>query len=272
MLRSSFPQVTAPNVKNPPPKCEAATALRKYLAPVFADRKSPSHAMGSSLPTIVLCLLAWFVWTCGVFGQEALTVPRHAECPSRPVPFRESIRPPDAWEMAWETTWPEASEALQAWRAGQFAELIAVWRGWAASSSDLTASAKERGLPVSAACLAWWSCCAGTSPSAHDASRMDAARLVLTSWSADMTPLVAMRQAHRASADPRDLDTWALSMRTGMRLMENLELPRIHVVQSGETVYSIARAFGIPPRCLAATNDVWDDLRPGMALIIPDLL
>ena len=36
-----------------------------------------------------------------------------AACEIRPVPFREDIRPPDAWEMAWEAAWPDASERFK---------------------------------------------------------------------------------------------------------------------------------------------------------------
>ena len=213
-----------------------------------------------------LCLLGGMTWVKTVHAQF------RSACDIRPIPFRENIRPPDAWEMAWEATWPEASDALQTWRAGQFKQVISVWRGWAPHAAAQQAMAERFGLPPSAAYLAWWATC-------DDATRLSCAswderavEAMLQSWKANATPLSAMQQAHAARPRTIDLNDWARAMRTGMRLMENLELPRIHVVEKGETVYSISRTYGLPPRCLAQWNGVWDDLQPGMALIIPDLL
>lgn len=213
-----------------------------------------------------LCFLGGMTWAGTAHAQ-----PR-AACEIRPVPFREDIRPPDAWELAWEAAWPEASEALQTWRAGQFDEVISAWRGWAPHAAPLQAMAERFSLPPSAAYLAWWATCDHVTRCTRATWDEDAVEAVLQSWKADATPLSAMRQAHAARPRTVPLDEWAKAMRTGMRMMENLELPRIHVVQPGETVYSISRAFGLPPKCLAQRNGVWDDLQPGMALIIPDLL
>ena len=58
-------------------------------------------------------------------------------------------------------------------------------------------------------------------------------------------------------------------VRTGVRLLENLDLPVVHVVQAGETVYSISRRHGVHPTCLGAKNGVWDNLQAGMRLRIP---
>ena len=127
-------------------------------------------------------------------------------------------------------------------------------------------------LPPSAAYLAWWATCDDVTRCTPATWKEDAVEAMLLSWKDNPTPLSAMQQAHAARPRTVPLDEWAKAMRTGMRLMENLELPRIHVVQPGETVYSISRAFGLPPKCLAQRNGVWDDLKPGMALVIPDVL
>ena len=64
-------------------------------------------------------------------------------------------------------------------------------------------------------------------------------------------------------------DVSAEQVRTGVRLLENLDLPAVHVVQAGETVYSISRRHGVHPTCLGAKNGVWDNLHAGMRLRIP---
>ena len=66
---------------------------------------------------------------------------------------------------------------------------------------------------------------------------------------------------------PSDLS--AERVRTGVRLLENLALPVVHIVQAGETVYSISRHHGVHPTCLGAQNGVWDNLQAGMRLRIP---
>ena len=216
-------------------------------------------------PLRSLCLLSWMTWATTIHAQSS------RECDLRPVPFREDIRPPDAWEMAWEATWPEASEALQTWRAGQFDPLIFVWRSWAPHAASLQSMAERFGLPPSAAYLAWWATWDDATRPSRATWDGDEVEAMLQAWKDSATPLSAMRQAHASRPRTVPLGDWAKAMRTGMRLMENLELPRIHVVQPGDTVYSISRVFGLPPKCLAQWNGVWDDLQPGMALIIPDL-
>ena len=212
----------------------------------------------------------------GLLGWMAAVATVQAQVPSgcelRPVPFREDIRPPDAWEMAWEAAWPDASDALQTWRAGQFERVISVWRGWAPHASTSQAMAERLGLPTSAAYLAWWATAVDASGLPSAPWNEDAMEAMLQTWAEEVSAQSAMAQAHASRSRTIGLDDWAQTMRTGMRLMENLDLPHVHVVQPGETVYSISRAFGLPPRCLAKSNGVWDDLRPGMALIIPDLL
>ena len=65
------------------------------------------------------------------------------------------------------------------------------------------------------------------------------------------------------------LNLSAERVRTGVRLLENLDLPAVHVVQPGETVYSISRLHLVNPTCLGQWNGVWDNLQPGMHLRIP---
>lgn len=58
-------------------------------------------------------------------------------------------------------------------------------------------------------------------------------------------------------------------IRTGIRLLENLAMPAVHVVEQGNTLYSVARLHDVPPSCLSELNGVWDHLQPGMVLRIP---
>ena len=80
-----------------------------------------------------------------------------------------------------------------------------------------------------------------------------------------------MTAAYQHSGSTMPLSDWAATVRTGLRLMENFDLPPVHVVQPGETVYSIARLYDVPPSCLGDKNDVWDNLQPGTPLLIPNL-
>ena len=50
------------------------------------------------------------------------------------------------------------------------------------------------------------------------------------------------------------LDEWAKAMRTGMRLMENLDLPRVHVVQPGRNGLQHFEGVWTFPR------DVWQPM------------
>ena len=78
-----------------------------------------------------------------------------------------------------------------------------------------------------------------------------------------------MAWGHAQSQSSLSLVEWASAVRTGLRLLENFDLPEVHVVLEGETVYSIARTWNVSPLCLSAKNDVWDDIQPGMTLLIP---
>ena len=64
-------------------------------------------------------------------------------------------------------------------------------------------------------------------------------------------------------------NAWVSHVRSGVRLLENLALPPIHVVQPGETVYQLGRRFNVSPKCIGERNGVWDNLEPGHCLIIP---
>ena len=228
--------------------------------------------MNSTLSSAMvgLRLMVWLMVTHMLGG--ALCAQTTPTCHMRPLPFREDIRPPDVWETEWEQTWPNASEALTTWRAGQFELLISTWRGWAAHAPSLLAMTKQLELPPSAASLVWWAMVEDATQGHATAFDVNAAGSLLRGWTSNASPRTAMQQAHEAQPRKMSLDEWATSMRTGMRLMENLELPRVHVVKPGETVYSISRDYGVSPRCVAQWNGVWDDLQPGMPLIIPDLL
>ena len=192
-------------------------------------------------------------------------------CNARPIQFKENIRPPDAWEATWEAAWPEASDALQVWRSEQFDNLTSMWCGWNLHASALMEMTHELELPPSAAYLAWWSTCADASRQSNQPFDLELAVSLLKKWQENPRPIAAMKQAYASSHSLQELNTWASLMRTGMRLMENLELPHIHVVQSGETVFGIARHFQVPPKCLAQRNRVWDNIQPGDALIIPNV-
>ena len=213
--------------------------------------------------------LRWFA-TCTLqlcFGVSTLTgqIKTAVDCKEPALAFRTEIRKPDAWELAWEARWPETSTALQAWRNNQFQLLVDMWRQAALTLPGLRHEVMDAGMPESAAYLIWWS----TLNNPFDPeSIMPAAKgldLDLLSFQAEE----AMAWGHARSQSNLPLAEWACAMRTGMRLIENFDLPAVHVVREGETVYSIARAWNVSPQCLSARNDVWDDIQPGMALLIP---
>ena len=208
----------------------------------------------------LMLLLAWgLVSLCG-YGQH---------CQEAPIGFKTDIRMPDEWEESWEQEWPEASAALNIWRAENFELLQLLWKNSSPVLQAAQTEAQSRGLPTSSAFLAVWSSLADpTSPHAVNQVPHDA-------WSAleaVTTGVEAMKWTFARSGSTLSLDEWSLLVRTGMRLIENLALPDVHVVQPGETVYSISRMHACPPKCLASKNQVWDDLKPGMCLLIPEIL
>lgn len=209
---------------------------------------------------MVLMQLTLCVSLCEAQVQDAVK----GECHESHLAFRADIRSPDAWEMIWESRWPDASIALNAWRNDQFELLVQMWRKAAPALVELKREVAQSGMPESAAYLVWWS----TLNNPFDAAsrvRPDEVDLQLSGMHAEE----AMAWGHAQSATDLTLEAWAKAVRTGMRLIENFDLPEVHVVQEGETVYSIARAWDISPRCLAAKNNVWDDIQPGMTLLIP---
>ena len=191
----------------------------------------------------------------------------HGECNEPPLAFRADIRSPDAWEMAWESRWPETSSALKAWRNDQFELLVQMWKQAAPVMPSLKRKVVEAALPESAVYLIWWSTFRDPFDPSSRSRSLEGLGVELPRLQAEE----AMAWAHAKSGTHLPLDDWASAMRTGMRLIENFDLPKVHIVQEGETVYSIARTWDISPRCLSAKNGVWDDIQPGMTLLIPNL-
>lgn len=208
------------------------------------------------------------MWACAALTLGSFAASAQASCEERPLEFRTDIRLPDAWELAWEAQWPDASSALSAWRADQFQALQSVWSQWAPQLGPLRAQCQALDLPESSAFLLLWS--RADSPlTPGPLTGMDDSLRAMAELG--MSPSEAMAWAHTQSGSAWSLSDWACAVRTGMRLMENMDLPEVHVVQTGETVYSIARQHRLPPACIAHKNNVWDDIRPGMSLLIPNL-
>ena len=158
-------------------------------------------------------------------------------------------------------------QAMNMWRASNFAKLQSVWCRHAYTLPEFQAESNRLELPPCAVHLAAWSM---TSTPYDSAWPLDMKKA--WGWvTPGMTASEAMSRAHQWSGSNLSLDEWAVAVRTGMRLMENLEMPQVHVVSPGETVYSIARLYGVPPSCLGDKNDVWDNLQPGTPLLIPNL-
>ena len=72
------------------------------------------------------------------------------DCKEPALAFRTDIRSPDAWEVAWEARWPEASQALETWRKDQFQMLVEMWKQAAPSLQGLKREALDAGMPESA--------------------------------------------------------------------------------------------------------------------------
>ena len=207
-----------------------------------------------------------FLVLLGMGGMGLASGQGESSCASQPLAFRENIRQPDAWEEAWELIWPDASNALQTWRTRQFESLLEVWKTMAPHLAHAQGQAEARALPGSAAFLACFALCSHpttanvvTVPKAHVWEQLERAQ----------DPNEAMALAHKHSQSSLALDVWATEVRTGMRLMENLDLPSVHVVSQGETLYSIGRTWNVDPKCISEMNGVWDDIRPNMHLLIP---
>ncbi|MEC8662915.1 MAG: LysM peptidoglycan-binding domain-containing protein [Bacteroidota bacterium] len=213
------------------------------------------------LRRIAMCVLHVGIGMSTCEGQ----VETELDCKEPPLAFRTDIRSTDAWEMAWEARWPDVSSALEAWRNDQFQLLVKMWKQAAPSLQGLKREALDAGMPESAAYLIWWSTLKNpfdTESGMREAKGFDHALLSLQAED-------AMAWGHAQSQSSLSLAEWAGAMRTGLRLFENFDLPEVHVVREGETVYSIARTWNVSPHCLSAKNDVWDDIQPGMTLLIP---
>lgn len=190
-------------------------------------------------------------------------------CSEVDLAFRMDIRVPDAAELAWEATWPDAGDELQTWRAEGFRALTEVWRVGAPLLPELEAHAVRASLPPSLAYVALWS--GAANPFQAEGVSLLNAHAFLDALSPEDSPEDFLAKAYHVSQSDWAFDAWAKAVRTGLRLMENFDLPHVHVVQPGETVYSISRTYGVPPACLSAKNGVWDDIRPGLPLLIPQL-
>jgi hypothetical protein len=224
-----------------------------FHLPVFANRLR--------MRWMTICVLHVSVGMSTLTGQVKTAV----ECKEPPLAFRTDIRSPDAWEVAWEARWPDASTALGAWRNDQFQLLVDMWKQAAPTLPGLKREALDVGLPRSAAHLIWWSTLENPfdpTSGMREAKGFDQALLSLKAEE-------AMAWGHTRSQSTLPLAEWASAMRTGMRLFENFDLPEVHVVREGETVFSIARIWNVSPHCLSAKNEVWDDIQPGMTLLIP---
>ncbi len=186
-------------------------------------------------------------------------------CVEVPLGFRQDIRLPDAWESAWETTWPNAREAMAFWRNDNFIEVQQLWLRASPCADMWQAGQAGHNLPPSAQ---WLPALVFDTPECGDDVPCGCPQLPVDFWStlggAD-SPEEAMTLA--LAFGPSDLS--AERIRTGVRLLENLDLPVVHVVQHGETVYSISRLYGVNPTCLGPWNGVWDNLQAGMRLRIP---
>lgn len=197
-------------------------------------------------------------------GMSLATMPLVAQQPcQQPLSFKEVIRAPDEWELRWEADWPDASQPLADWRADNFMQVQRAWRLAAPCHPSWKVSALKHGLPEAAAWLPLWRMdwqapCGCEFPDSfwETLVGMDGAQAL--AWLHASLPKASM-----------PLSSWAPRVRSGIRLLENLELPRTHVVQSGETVYQIGRMHNVSPRCIGELNDVWDNLQPGMTLLIP---
>jgi len=214
----------------------------------------------------VLLMLAWGIGARAQTTMSPVTSP--SMCPESPLAFRADIRPLDVWEEAWEAQWPHASDAMQAWRHHNFDQLQGVWRHMSPLLPELKAEATNRGLAESAAFLVLWS----QLPDPTKAASLSVQAHSTWNWpDPRLSAAEAMTEAFQQSGSSMPLSDWTAAVRTGLRLMENFEMPPVHVVAPGETVYSIARLHDVPPSCLGDKNGVWDNLQPGTPLLIPNL-
>ena len=213
-------------------------------------------ATASTLRLTLACLALVLCAPCATLAQ--------APCVDTPLGFRKDIRLPDAWEVAWEFIWPDAREAMAFWRADNFMEVQKLWLQASPCADVWRTSQVANGLPASAQ---WLPALLFVTPACGDVP-CGCPQVPDDFWStlgAANSPQEAMTTA--LGFGPAVLS--AERVRTGVRLLENLDLPAVHVVQHGETVYSISRLHGVSPTCLGPWNGVWDNLQAGMRLRIP---
>ena len=205
-------------------------------------------------------------WLMGLMGGLACLVQAQTNC-NRPLQFKDSIRVPDRWEEAWESQAPDASKALAEWRAENFDRVQQAWRLAAPCLEAWSRETESRGLPASAAWLPLWR------GSAVDASPACDCAVPASWWDGlaafDGVEALAWMSNQLPPESVMPMNAWVSHVRSGVRLLENLALPPIHVVQPGETVYQLGRRFNVSPKCIGERNGVWDSLEPGHCLIIP---
>lgn len=192
-------------------------------------------------------------------------------CAERPLGFKSEIRAPDAWELAWELAWPEVPNELAHWRRDNFEAVQLLWQRSAACVEGWRRDAQKAGLPSSAAWLPLWGWPSTTCGEANlPCGCPDLPTSFWTELSNASSPDEVLRQVEAmAGAGNLGGASTPPHIRTGIRLLENLAMPAVHVVEPGNTLYSVARLHDVHPSCLSELNGVWDHLQPGMVLRIP---
>ncbi|MDA0728577.1 MAG: LysM peptidoglycan-binding domain-containing protein [Bacteroidetes bacterium] len=237
-------------------------------------------------------------WIVPALGQTTSWVP--SECPGAALEFKADIRMPDEWEDRWEQAWPDISESMQAWRANNFASLQGLWRFASPCIADWTERATALGLPPSAGWLPLWmslpesttSPCEcgvpevfwselsqrkddpvgalewlqGTSAGSYSGTSAGTYSGTSAGTSEDS---YSRTSAGTSAGSSKSEDSWGASVRTGIRLMENLNMPMVHLTRPGDTVYKLGRQYKVSPTCISQANGVWNELRPGIPLLIP---
>lgn len=205
-------------------------------------------------------------WTVTCWAQSTLD----RKCEEAPLGFKTSIRAPDVWEEQWEIDRPLVAEDMAAWRRNNFHEVQNLWRRASPCIDPWRNDAARLGLPESASYLPLW---LHSDRLAEKEVPCGCPEVPDWFWATlaegrNGTDALKNIDEHLPESD-RIFARSMAEIRTGIRLLENLALPRVHVVQSGETLFAIGRMYGVSPICMAERNAVWDDIRPGMALLIP---
>jgi hypothetical protein len=224
----------------------------------------------------VLLVVLWVLRTGGLPALGQTSSWPSSECPGDALEFKVDIRVPDEWEDRWEEAWPDIAEPMQAWRDNNFASLQGLWRYASPCIVDWTERAIAHDLPPSAGWLPLWMGSPALATSPCDCVVPDEFWHELSQRKED--PVGALAWLHeRAKPTPKGTpngksgqgDSWGATIRTGIRLMENLNMPVVHITRPGDTVYKVGRQYKVSPECISLANGVWNDLRPGVPLLIP---